>query len=271
MCGVCSQIITGGEAFSRLSEENLALPWSPGGRLQAPNQNLVVEEENGNQTGHHETPPEGVLLIPTPRSHLLLPWTDHRPHGNRAPQAGPTWIFSWRRCCSAIFLARASFLARSSLMSSSPPLPSASESSSKSSITTSSSFGGGTGQGREGTVSLGYWPDPSFRPSPVPVQAHLAPEVCASLHWAAAGGETLPHLSPRQPLPFPLQGPLLTDSCHVHCQACTHSPSLCAQNPNTNYGPIFILKSPKGKTTEKVKPPNLSLIHVNDLRGIHAG
>lgn len=51
-----------------------------------------------------------------------------------------TWILSCRRCCSATFLASACFLARSSLMSSSPPLHSASESSCKASVWTSSSF-----------------------------------------------------------------------------------------------------------------------------------
>lgn len=39
----------------------------------------------------------------------------------------------------------------------------------------------------------------------------------------------------------------------------------------SNFGPIFILKSLKGRTTEKVKSLNLNLIHVNDLIGINSG
>lgn len=64
------------------------------------------------------------------------------PRGAPPGGAAPTWILSCRRCCSATFLVSACFLARSSLMSSSPPLPSAlaSESSGKASIWTSSSF-----------------------------------------------------------------------------------------------------------------------------------
>lgn len=35
--------------------------------------------------------------------------------------------------------------------------------------------------------------------------------------------------------------------------------------------PIFLLKSPKGKTTEKAEPLNLDLIPANDLIGINSG
>lgn len=47
-----------------------------------------------------------------------------------------------------------------------------------------------------------------------------------------------------------------------------HSP-LCTLT-KSNFGSIFILKTPKGKTTEKVKSPNLYLIHANDLIGINS-
>lgn len=39
----------------------------------------------------------------------------------------------------------------------------------------------------------------------------------------------------------------------------------------SNFRSIFVLKSPKGKTTEKVKQPNLNLIHPNNVIGINSG
>lgn len=224
--------------------------------------------------------PERVLFIRTRDSHPSHVLYCHHPDGKHPPQTGPTWIFSWRRCCSAIFLARASFLARSSRMSSSPPLPSASESSSKSSITTSSSFGWWSTPGERGDCEPMALTRPtllSFQHS----QCHAFWDVpCKgpqgvrfSQFRQTENRKKLPPPLPRPTAPFCSPGSFLLES-HRSTPEVTHTHKYFDAYIHTHqesFAPNFILKLPKGKTTEKVKPLDLDLIPANDLIGINSG